>query len=324
MELFNRFRDTIFLKEDSHLQKQIEELKQLSNSNGDENIIKDIKLLEIGLKGEKEIEFELKNANIGMYVLHDIVIKHGDLRAQIDYIIITRGYTYLVECKNLIGNITVDNKGGFSREYEFNGKKYKEAIYSPYTQAVRHKEILKKIWLDSNNKLITTIRESSFDNLWYKPLVVLANSKSLLNTKYAPREIKNNIVKVDQLVRYIQNDLVKYDQDCMSSQKRMLKLANRFLDIHVEEYYGIANKYMKKEKIKRQLELFRREKAKSMNVPAYFIFTNNELNKIIEYIPKTLKELDDLHILNEVKIRCHGKEIVDILNHQETIKNKNN
>ncbi len=118
MGLFDRFRETIFLKEDSDLEHQIEDLKNIPNYEKNKNILKEIKLLEIGLQGEKEIAFELKNANIGMYVLHDITIKFEDLVAHIDYIIITKGYTYLVECKNLIGNITVDNKGEFRREYE--------------------------------------------------------------------------------------------------------------------------------------------------------------------------------------------------------------
>ena len=68
-----------------------------------------LKLCELGLKGEKEIEFELKNANIGMYVLHDINMKYEDLTAQIDYIIITPASMYFIECKNLVGNITVNN-----------------------------------------------------------------------------------------------------------------------------------------------------------------------------------------------------------------------
>ena len=42
------------------------------------NIDKDIKLLEYGLNGEKEIEYELKNANIGMFVIHDLNIVFED------------------------------------------------------------------------------------------------------------------------------------------------------------------------------------------------------------------------------------------------------
>ena len=203
-KLLNTFKDTIFLKDDSNLEKQVEELKKIKGENIDSTSIdKDIKFLEYGIKGENEIAYELKHANLGLYVLRDVTINYEDTKAQIDYIVISKGFTYLIECKNLIGNIYVDDKGQFQREYEFGNKKIKEAIYSPYTQAVRHKEILKKRWISRNSKLVVAMKEKLFDKLWYKPLVVLANSKSILNVKYAPREIKNNIVRVDQLVEYI-------------------------------------------------------------------------------------------------------------------------
>lgn len=319
MSLFNRFTETVFLKEDSNLTRQIEDLKKIPDFEKNKDILRDIKLLEIGLQGEKEIAFELKNANIGMYVLHDITIIHEDLKAQIDYIIITKGFTYLVECKNLIGNITVDNKGEFKREYEINGKKYKEAIYSPYTQAVRHKEILKKRWIKNNNKLKVFLGESLFDKLRYRPLVVLANSKSLLNIKYAPKEMKDNIIRVDQLVRYINNDIQKYDSSLYDKQKDMFSLAQNFLEANCEEYVSLANKYNKistndnKEKYKNLLKNFRRERSKEMKIPAYYIFTDDELNNLIDKMPNTLEELNEFKLLSPVKIKCHGKEIIEIL-----------
>lgn len=247
MGLFDVFRDTVFLKEDSSLEKQIDELKKIRDNVSDKDKIdKDIKLLELGLQGEKEIAFELKNANIGMYVLHDVTLSYEDLKAQIDYVIVTKGYTYLVECKNLLGDIIVDNKGQFMRSYEVKGKKIKEGIYSPYTQAVRHKEILKKRWLSKRNKLQIMLWEKSFENMWYKPLVVLSNSKCLLNTKYAPNDVKKNTIRVDQLVSYIKRDLERYDHDMYSSKKNMVELAESFLKDNEEvEYYDIASRYQK-------------------------------------------------------------------------------
>ncbi len=244
MGFFNSFRDTIFLKEDSTLERQINELLEIKDKVKDKDSIdRDIKLLEMGLYGEKEIAFELKNANIGMYVLHDITIVHEDLKAQFDYVIVTKGFVYFIECKNLIGNITVDSNGQFSREYVINGKKIKEAIYSPYTQAKRHKEILKKRWLSKNNKFIIALREKSFDNYWYKSIVVLSNSKSMLNTKYAPNEVKKNTVRVDQLVDFIKKDIANYDSDLYSNKKQMEEIAQSFLGVNVSEYVSIADKY---------------------------------------------------------------------------------
>ena len=186
MGLFELFTETIFLKTDSDLQKKIEKLSELQREYPNNKKIElDLMLCKLGLAGENEIEYELKNANLGMYVLHDITIKYEDLTAQIDYIVVTTGKIYLIECKNMVGNITVNERGDFIREINHQ----KEGIYSPLRQAERHVEILKKIWLSRKGIFHKVFQEGKFD-YWYVPLVVIANQKSILNTRYAPLEIK--------------------------------------------------------------------------------------------------------------------------------------
>ena len=63
----NKFTDTIFYKKDSELEYQIDALKKVKEKYPHNYAIsKKLTLAELGLKGEKEIEFELKNANIGI------------------------------------------------------------------------------------------------------------------------------------------------------------------------------------------------------------------------------------------------------------------
>ncbi len=328
-DLFYVFKDTIFLKNDSNLERQVEELKSLRSSVQDKDQIdKDIKLLELGIKGENEIAYELSNANLGLYVLRDVNINFDGIKAQIDYIVVSKGFTYLIECKNLIGNIYVDDKGQFRREYEFNGKKIKEAIYSPFTQASRHMDIIKKDWMSRRSNFEIALRGKYFDSYFYKPLVVLANSKSILSVKYAPDDIKNNIIKVDQLVNYIKKDLDEYDRDILSNQKEMLKLANHFLELNVNDYSSMADRYKKEinEKVNSfdnsnninkndlliKLKHFRREKSRSMKLPAYYIYTDDEMNKIIALMPKTIEELKT--ILPAIKVKVHGEDILKLIN----------
>lgn len=208
MELFNRFRDTVFLKEDSDLEKQLQDLKNIRDKVDNKyEIDKDIKLLEYGIKGEKDIAFELKNANIGMYVLHDVTFECDGNKAQIDYLIFSRGYFYLIECKNLIGNITVDSNGQFYREYEYNGKKIKESIYSPHTQAVRHQNMMKKVWSAHHGKIDNLIFGNQIGKDFFKPIVVLANPKAYLNIKHAPKDMKKDIIRADRSLFSIFNTM---------------------------------------------------------------------------------------------------------------------
>lgn len=321
MELFSRFRDTVFLKEDSDLEKQLDELRNIREKlqNTDE-IDKDIKLLEYGIAGEKEIAFELKNANVGMYVLHDVTFEYDGNKAQIDYLLFTRGYFYLIECKNLVGNITVDSNGQFYREYEYKGKKIKESIYSPYTQAVRHQDMMKKVWSANHSKLDNFIFGRFHGKNFFRPIVVLSNSKSFLNTKYAPKEIRNDIIRADQLISYIQKDIDNMDSAELCGEKMLKQAADVWLSRSITNNTNFANKYSNaikdkydKADLENKLRIFRKEKSKSMNVPAYYIFTDEELNNLLEIMPKTIEELKIKKILTDIKIKCHGDEIIKII-----------
>lgn len=243
--LLNNFTETIFYKKDSELEKQITALKNVIKMYPNLlSLKKKLVLCELGLKGEHEIEYELKNANIGMFVLHDVNMEYNDLKAQVDYIVITPAKTYFIECKNLTGNITVDNKGEFTREWYYNGKKIKEGIYSPLRQAERHIEVFKMIWKSRNTSLIDKFRYNNMDT-WYVPLVVMANSKNILNVKYAPKEIKNKIIKSDGLINYIKKDISKTDRDYLCNKKSMEKDAFAIMN----EYNRKINRNYEKELI---------------------------------------------------------------------------
>ena len=330
MELFKKFTETIFYKKDSQLEEQISALKELQQEYPNNSKLNyKLKLCELGLIGENEIEFELKNANIGMYILHDVNLKYKDLTAQIDYIIITPGYTYFVECKNLIGNISVNNRGEFIREYIYNHKKIVEGIYSPIRQAERHIEIFKKL-LDENQtgimyNLLKNVRQS-----WFKPLVVLANSKNILKLQYAPKEIKSQIVRSDSLIDYITKDINNLDKDYLSSQKYMNDLAFKIMQNYNQDiekdYKEDFQKWLEKDKveplssnannedIKNKLINYRKTKSQEKNIPPYYIFTNEELNLLLTHLPKTYQELEKSNILSNIKLKLHGQEIINIIN----------
>lgn len=320
MGLFELFTETIFLKTDSDLQKKIEKLSELQREYPNNKKIElDLMLCKLGLAGENEIEYELKNANLGMYVLHDITIKYEDLTAQIDYIVVTTGKIYLIECKNMVGNITVNERGDFIREINHQ----KEGIYSPLRQAERHVEILKKIWLSRKGIFHKVFQEGKFD-YWYVPLVVIANQKSILDTRYAPLEIKQKVIKADQLINYIKKDISTIDKKLLGSKKNTYEVANWLLSLdtpqkndyskyEVEVMPQDSNVNTLKEEIRNRLIEFRTRKAKEKNIPAYYIFTNEELEKIVEKLPKTVEELKNLHILPEVKLKLHGEEIIEMI-----------
>lgn len=331
MILFEKFEDTIFLKESSDLQDRYDALLRLKDEfPNNEDISEEMFIIKKGLDGEKEIKYQLSKSNLGLFVLNDINIEYEDLKAQIDYVVITKMYCYFIECKNLIGNVTVNEKGDFIREYTFNNKKVKKGMYSPLRQVEAQRDVYKKIWNNrlSKNKILNTIRRFLSNDGFTKThrvLVVAANNETILNTKYAPKDIKTKVIKADALIRTIQNDLKQSDKDLWESKKQMEEWANTFLKINVNkevDYYEYYKEQFNLEssnnddKLKEKLLEFRKSRSKELNIPAYYIYTNDELELLIKEKPKTLEELKSLSILSSVKINTHGKLIIEIMNNK--------
>ena len=319
-----RFKDTVFYKENSDLQDKYNALKKLNDEYpNNEDLLCELYIVKKGLDGENEIAYQLKKAHIGMYVLRDIKVKHEDLTAQIDYVIITPVYTYYVECKNLVGNITVTDKGDFIREFTINGKKIKKGMYSPLRQVEAQREVIRKIW-ESNSSAIRKFFASKNFDYYRRVLVVAANQDTILNTNRAPKEIKYKILRADSLIRQIEYDLNHRENDeYLDSKKSMEEIAQSYInlsnneDINYYEYY--KNKYCNNvvsmnDDLKDRLIELRKVRSSEMNIPAYYVFTNDELDKLVELRPKTIEELKNANILSPIKIKTHGKIIIEEIN----------
>lgn len=320
-----RFKDTVFYKENSDLQSKYDALKKLNEEYpNNEELLSELFIVKKGLDGENEIAYQLKKAHIGMYVLRDIKVKHEDLTAQIDYVIITPIYTYYVECKNLVGNITVTDKGDFIREFTINGKKIKKGMYSPLRQVEAQREVIRKIW-ESNSSAIKKFFASKNFDYYRRVLVVAANQDTILNTNRAPKEMKYKILRADALVRQIEYDLDHRGNDeYLESKKSMEGMAQSYVDLSSKEEINYYDYYKEKycndvsapinDDLKDRLIEFRKNRSNEMNIPAYYVFTNEELDKLVELRPKTIEELKNANILTTIKIKTHGEEIIKVIN----------
>ena len=334
LDIFEKFRDTIVLKEDCDLERKVkylENLKKKYPNNKDLN--QQLFVAQKGLEGENEILYQLKKSNIGMFVLHDVNVEYEDLKAQIDFIIVTPWCCYFIECKNLLGNITVNEKGDFIREYKFKGHSVKKGMESPYRQVQAQRDVYKKIWFKLQGKLKSFLFEKSFDDL-HRILVVAANGENILNTKSAPKEMRNNVIKADALIRKLEYDRDHSEKDLWDNKKQMEEWANYFLHLNVnkENREKIIEENVAKEEqhffenvesvkadeknIRESLLEFRKKRSIERKIPAYYIFNNEELDKILEHMPKTFEELKNLKVLTEVKANSHGKDIVNIINNK--------
>ncbi len=349
MGLFNKMKEPIFLKESTNAEAQLETLKALEpllNPEGQVIIRQDIKCLEYGIAGEKNIAFELKNSHMPMYILHDIYLEDGDLSAQIDYLVFTKKICFVIECKNLFGDIEINSAGDFIRTTEFGGRKKKEGIYSPITQNQRHLELMKKIKVDNKSNILTKFMVGRYFEDCYKSVVVLANPKTVLNAKFAKKEVKEKVIRADQLVKYIK-DMYDQSKESTDSDERLLEWAQSFLDLHKEVMKDYTEKYeqYKKEankaegsvqeiiptteekkvatmsaalpveetEIFKELKVYRLNKSWEEKIKPYYIYNDNQLKDLISKMPRNKEELQMVAGFGEAKINKYGNDILKII-----------
>lgn len=343
MGLFQKKIGCVFLKETSDAEAYIERLEALARSADEasrKKIQRQIKLAQYGLEGEKQVAYELKTSGMDMYVLHDICLEIGELSAQIDYIVVTRKLVYIIECKNLYGNIEIDHAGNFVRQIGPSASK--EGIYSPITQNQRHMRVLKEIRKESKgNFLLRAAFEKNFEEN-YKSIVVLANPRTYLNAKYAKKEIKQQVIRADQLVSYIK-EMNEQAQTSSMGEKAMLELANFYLERHVQGHSDYAKRYeemvamekaasepirrdvpecgntggSREEKLVQRLKEFRLQQSRKENIKAYYIFNDAQMQELIAKNPQNKEELCTVAGFGKVKVEKYGDSILSILKGNE-------
>lgn len=192
-------------------------------------------------------------------------------------------------------------------------------MYSPLRQVEAQREVLRKI-CESNSSKIKKIFQSNKFDFYKRVLVVAANKETILNTSKAPKDIKNKVIRSDALVKKIEYDFYnRNSSEVLDGKKEMENIAKSYIELCSEdnmdyyEYY--KNKFIKETisntKLKDTLILFRKNRSIAMNIPAYYIFTNEELDKIVELKPKTIDELKNAKILTNIKIQTHGVAIIN-------------
>ncbi|MDY5993574.1 MAG: HRDC domain-containing protein [Bacilli bacterium] len=315
-----RFKNQVLYKEDTTTQKELDRMKEYLKTHPNKDLENKVKLFEYGLAGEKQVLYELLHSGIGMYILHNVSFEYKGKSAQIDFVVITARCTYFIECKNFIGNITINSKGDFVRTYMKNNRKVTEGTYNPITQSKRHLEIIKEENYDNANILYKMNFEKTFDS-FHDYIVVMANPKIIINDKYAPKNIKERLVKADQIIECLKR--LESKRDPFRFEKDIKKVADVYIESNKEksllksfiaEYEKENIKGDNKETIRSELKKYRLQKAKSLNYKPYFIFNDQTLEEILSIMPRTLTDLKKISGFGDKKIEFYGQDIINIIN----------
>lgn len=349
MGLFNKLSEPVFLKESSSAQEQLEKLKELEpslNEEGQAKLQQNMKYIKYGIEGERNIIFELKNSHMPMYIIHDLYLRDGDLTSQIDFLVVTRKLCFVIECKNLYGDIEIDSQGAFVRT--FDGQRKKEGIYSPITQNQRHMALLKKMRVEQSKGFLSRFFRDRYFEDDHRSIVVLANDKTVLNARYAKKEIKEQVIRADQLVGYIKesyqnsrapelsdNDLQSWAQSYLDmGQKNHANYLKKYEPYKIKDKLGRGyqqkgqNQWQRQygsqksgsqsgtasiEQLIKDLRVYRWNTSQDEGIKPYLVFTDIQMKDLIDKFPANSRELKKVSGFGDIKVQKYGKEILAIL-----------
>lgn len=226
----------IIIKRGSSAEIRLDQIRSLPERSveGDVLLQRDLKLLEAGVRGEKQVLFELENSHLPIYVLQDLCLEHDGLSSQIDFLVVTPYVNLVIECKNLFGNVTVNSHGEWIREFDYGDGLKREGIYSPITQNERHLQIMRAI-KKAEKGVVGRLANNYWFGDWNRSVIVLANHRTILEAGKRHREL---IVRADGLVGHIKILNATSKKNGRRSDKEMEEAARYWLSKHAEKVVG--------------------------------------------------------------------------------------
>ena len=312
----------IFKKTYTKENKQIQELEALlkiCNDKSKKLIEQDIKKLKYGQIGENNVYYELKNSYIPMICMHDLRVEYRGQTAQIDFIAITSKHIYIIECKNLAGDITISKEGEFIRYYKNSYGKVvsKEGMYSPYVQNERHINLIKEIL---SNELGYKQKLKRIESM-----IVVANPKTVINKNNAPKEISEKIIKYDQIIEKIKSNQNNKKIEWVFIEEDMIDIYNclckfqKESNIDYEKKYSLSvksdeqiNSIVNDEDLREALKSYRLKVSKEEGIKAFMVFSNDTMEDLIEKRPKNMSELKNIKGFGPVKCEKYGEDLLNI------------
>lgn len=284
----------MFLKE-FDFSIEMQKMKRKFNNN----------LINYGLVGEERVAYELKKLEQYIISLYNIRLKINNINIQIDYIVITNNYIYIIEVKNLLGNLLITEENEIIRRVYYNNIYKETSMQNPFIQMKNHKTML-EIYLKGINV-----------NRQVETILVMANDKMIIDNKSKHK----NIIKYDKIEEYIKHreSLKVYNEESLAIGNQILKKDNQYnyfmLNIIKK---NIRNQYMPQFDNYYDLELYlkllklRKELSKKYNVPICNIFNNKSAEELVMKKPKCKGDFIKIKGFKETKYEMFGEEIINI------------
>lgn len=285
---------SIFIK-DFNMEVEIFKLKNRYSGN----------LFKYGLIGEERVAHQLKICDADILCLYDVILHTKGQKSQFDFIIIGRKYIYILEVKNLLGNIRVKSDGTIERLIYKNGNIEINGMFNPFVQlSVQRKRLEEFLSQYQYKKAIKT-------------LLVMANDKTIIINN----DSSNIVIKYDELNNYLINDLgdlksLRCDREIAEIILKNTDKYNYLLSSVIQN--KMMNQYIPKFVLKTdenyyiELIKLRKKISKRLNIPACNVYNNKEAEALVINKPTNKEEFMNVKGFKEKRYEMFGDDVIKI------------
>lgn len=177
----------------------------------------------------------------------------------------------------------------------------------------------------SNNSYDIMISDSKLENIGLEllkhnsPIEYNYNAKYSINSDIVNDDEKNKVNKKSSVVelepyKKTKENLVVKPEKTLEPEKS-LEIKAKFSKYNSSDNLVLEKDELNsREKIESELREIRKLKAKELKIEAYKLFTNKQLNKLLNNMPKSLKDLRTLDIIPKKGYYHLGESIIKIIN----------
>lgn len=262
-------------------------------------------LTKYGLIGEQRVAYQLEKISKYVLCLYNVRIKLFDRKAQYDFIVITNDMIYVIEVKNLLGNLYINKEGEFIRKFYKDKVLHVSGMDNPFIQMDFQKELLEELFILRGVKMSI------------QSLLVMANDKMIIFNESNRKEI----IKYDRLSSFLSYKTRKeeLDKKCFDIGKIIYEYDVKFNYNLLNVIKNNINKQYKPEfddEIERDyfiklLEL-RKKYSLENDVPICNVFSNKDAERMARAKPQTKEDFLSISGFKEKRYEMFGQEIINI------------
>ncbi len=158
-----------------------------------------------GHKQEQDVAFQLRREfgeHKQIHVINDLRLEHHGERAQIDHLILHPYGFIIIESKSIVGEVTVNAAGEWSRSYQGNWI----GIPSPIRQAELQKMVLGRLLAANVEKVISKILgiQGGVGGRDWQVLCAVS-STAILHRDKMPKKVADRVVKTEFLAQKVKD-----------------------------------------------------------------------------------------------------------------------